>query len=99
MTFATSSGGSGFIASLLNDLNISIAFNHFTGDTLIPTLFPSVKTDTDGNYEIVVYTPSTSGASASSILKSITVESATLSYIGYGLLAIVGFFLIWKYLR
>ncbi|MGD1046015.1 MAG: hypothetical protein ABR936_11945 [Bacteroidota bacterium] len=98
MTFLTS-GGTGTVAKLLNDLKIKIAFNHFTGDNFISTIFPNANKDADGNYEIVVYTPGTSGSTTSSILKSITVESARLEYFLYGAGFLFALFVVWMFAR
>jgi hypothetical protein len=98
MTFLTS-GGAGTVAKLFNDLKVSVAFNHFTGDNFISTLFPSATKDADGNYVVTVYTPGGTGTSASTIIKSVTVESSMLSYVMYGALALAAVLLVWIFTR
>jgi hypothetical protein len=95
LKFLIAGGDSSF--RLVDDLKVRIAFNRFTGDAIVKTVFPNVNTNSDGNYEAIVDFAKT--ASAGNVLKSVVVESEKLSYVVYGIAALVVIFVVWMFAK
>lgn len=95
MKFIVAGGNSPL--KLVNDLKVRIAFNRFSGDSIVKTVFPSTITNSDGDYEAVMNFAGT--GNSNDILKSVVVESEKLGYVVYVSVVLVVVFIIWMFAK